>query len=144
MDIGGPPANARRLIGIFGRWWVDSCNNAQGGAIRTGWGGMVQVIVDELGIQLDENSERHDRGYASKALDTPMIHVAKGTGAAVWLVLKGRVDGRLVVVAALVRRLRADLAPEWPNLPDGRRGVRRCIVRASRRWSWMLHRRRRS
>jgi hypothetical protein len=101
---------------------------AMPGVLRAGWGGMVQMLADELGIELDEIHESYERRYAAAAFDTPMMHVAKGECAAVRFVLEGRVKGRPVVVTEHVNRLGSDIAPDWPTPPDGRPGVHRCIV----------------
>lgn len=104
---------------------------AMPGVLRAGWGGMVQMIADELGIELDEIHESFERRYASVAFDTPMMHVGKDECAAVRFVLEGRVKGRPVVVTEHVNRLRDDIAPDWPTPPDGRPGVHRCIVKGN-------------
>ncbi|HEB90803.1 MAG TPA: dihydrodipicolinate reductase [Deltaproteobacteria bacterium] len=101
------------------------------GVLRAGWGGMVQLVADELGIELDEIHESFDRRYAEKAFDTPMMHVPAGTCAAVRFILEGRVKGRPVVVTEHVNRLRGDIAPDWPMPPDGRPGVHRCIIKGN-------------
>ncbi len=101
------------------------------GVLRMGWGGMVQMMADRLGIELDEIRERFDRWYADAAFDTPMMHVPEGTCAAVRFQLEGLVDGRPVVVTEHVNRLGDDAAPEWPRPPEGRPGVHRCIVTGS-------------
>ncbi|MCP4004825.1 MAG: dihydrodipicolinate reductase [bacterium] len=104
---------------------------ALAGSLRAGWGGMVQLIADDLGIELDEIHESFDRHYAEESFDTPMMHVEKGTCAAVRFVLEGRVAGRAVVVTEHVNRLGNDIAPDWPAPPEGRRGVHRCIVKGN-------------
>ena len=101
------------------------------GVLRAAWGGMVQLVADELGIELDEIHESYERRFAEESFDTPMMHVPKGTCAAVRFVLEGRVNGRPVVVTEHVNRLRDDVAPEWPSPPEGRRGVHRCIVKGN-------------
>ena len=98
------------------------------GMLRMGWGGMVQMIADRLGIELDEIRESFDRRYAEEAFDTPMMRVPEGTCAAVRFQLEGMVEGRPVVVTEHVNRLARDIAPDWPQPPDGRPGVHRCIV----------------
>jgi hypothetical protein len=98
------------------------------GVLRAGWGGMVQMIADAVGVELDDMRESYQRSYASEAFDTPMMQVPKGTCAAVRFQLEGMASGRPVVVTEHVNRLRADLEPEWPTPPPGRLGVHRCIV----------------
>jgi hypothetical protein len=101
------------------------------GVLTAGWGGMVEIVADQLGIELDEIHEHYERAYAEEAFDTPMMHVPKDTCAAVRFLLEGRVGGRPVVVTEHVNRLRQDMRPDWPSPPDGRPGVHRCIVTGS-------------
>ena len=98
------------------------------GILRMGWGGMVQMIADRLGIELDEIRESFERRYTGEAFDTPMTHVPKDTCAAVRFQLEGMAHGRPVIVTEHVNRLSDQIAPEWPQPPDGRPGVHRCIV----------------
>ena len=78
--------------------------------------------------ELDEIRETFERAYAPEAFDTPMMHVAKDTCAAVHFRVEGMAYGRAVVVAEHVNRLRDDVAPEWPSAPEGRQGVHRCTI----------------
>jgi hypothetical protein len=98
------------------------------GVMRMGWGGMVQMIADRLGIELDEIRESFDRWYTDEPFDTPMMHVPAGSCAAVRFQLEGMAHGRPVVVTEHVNRLGDASAPDWPLPPEGRAGVHRCIV----------------
>ncbi len=98
------------------------------GVITMGWGGMVQMIADRLGIELDEIRESFERWYTDEAFDTPMMHVPVDSCAAVRFQLEGMAHGRPVVVTEHVNRLSGRAAPEWPQPPDGRAAVHRCIV----------------
>jgi len=98
------------------------------GILRTGWGGMVRMIADALGIELDDMRESFERAYAESAFDTPMMHVPAGTCEAVHFQIEGMVDGKPVIVTEHVNRLRLDSAPHWPRPPAGRSGVHRCII----------------
>lgn len=101
---------------------------AMPGVLRMGWGGMVQMVADRLGIELDEIRESFERSYAEAAFDTPMMHVPKDSCDAVRFQLEGMVDGRPVVVTEHVNRLSDGSAPDWPQPPHGRSGVHRCTV----------------
>ena len=101
---------------------------AMPGVLRMGWGGMVQMIADRLGIELDEIRESYERCYTDAAFDTPMMHVPKDTCAAVRFQLEGMMDGRPVVVTEHVNRLADEVAPDWPQPPHGRSGVHRCTI----------------
>lgn len=98
------------------------------GVLRGAWGGMVQMMADRIGIELDEIRETFERCYTDEAFDTPMTHVPKDTCAAVRFQLEGMAHGRPVVVTEHVNRLSDSAAPEWPQPPEGRPGVHRCIV----------------
>jgi hypothetical protein len=98
------------------------------GSLRVGWGGMVSMVADALGLKLDEMQETYERRYTDTAFDTPMMHVPKDTCAAVRFELRGMIDGRAVIVTEHVNRLRDDIAPDWPTPPEGRSGVHRCII----------------
>jgi 4-hydroxy-tetrahydrodipicolinate reductase len=98
------------------------------GMLSGGWGPMVQMIADRLGVELDEIRETFEREYAPEAFDTPMMHVAKDTCAAVHFRVEGMAYGRPVVVTEHVNRMRDDIAPQWPQAPEGRQGIHRCTV----------------
>ncbi len=104
---------------------------AMPGVLSTGWGGMVQMVADRLGIELDEIRESFERYYAPEAFDTPMMHVPAGTCSAVRFQLEGMAKGRPVVVTEHVNRLSEDSAPDWPAPPVGRPGVHRAIVKGN-------------
>jgi 2,4-diaminopentanoate dehydrogenase len=94
------------------------------GAITGGWGGMVHLVADALGWTIEELREDHERLPAPETFDTAMGTIEAGTCAGVRFELQGLVDGRPVVVAAHVNRLRADIGPDWPGLSGGRSGYR--------------------
>lgn len=104
---------------------------AMPGVLRTGWGGMVQMVADRLGIELDEIRESFERSYTQEAFDTPMMHVPAGSCDAVRFQLEGMAHGRPVVVTEHVNRLSDRSAPDWPQPPEGRPGVHRCIVKGN-------------
>lgn len=112
----------------FGRPESDKPIMGQPGVLTAGWGGMVQMIADRLGIELDEIRESYAREFTDEAFDTPMMHVPKNTCAAVRFRLEGMAHGRAVIITEHVNRLRDDIAPHWPIPPDGRQGVHRCVV----------------
>jgi hypothetical protein len=101
------------------------------GILTGGWGGMVQMMADRLGIELDEIKESYERCFTEEAFDTPMMHVPKDTCGAVRFRLEGMAFGRPVIVTEHVNRLRDDIAPHWPMPPVGKQGVHRCIIKGS-------------
>ena len=98
------------------------------GVLRSIWGGPVQLLADELGIQLDEIRERVERWTATEPIDCTMMHVDPGRVAAVRFGVEGVVDGRTVITMEHVNRLTRAAAPEWPFPPEGRPGVHRVVV----------------
>jgi len=98
------------------------------GVLRSIWGGPVQLLADELGIQLDEIRERVERWTATEPIDCTMMHVDPGGVAAVRFGVEGVVDGRSVITMEHVNRLTQAAAPEWPFPPEGRPGVHRVVV----------------
>jgi hypothetical protein len=98
------------------------------GVLRSIWGGPVQLLADELGIQLDEIRERVEQWTATEPIDCTMMHVDPGRVAAVRFGVEGVVDGRTVITMEHVNRLTQAAAPEWPFPPEGRPGVHRVVV----------------
>jgi 4-hydroxy-tetrahydrodipicolinate reductase len=86
------------------------------GMIKGGWGCMVLMVADALGLRLDEIREEHERAPAPESFDTAMGRIEKGTCAAVRFEVQGIVAGKPLVVAAHVNRLRGDVAPHWDRL----------------------------
>lgn len=115
----------------FGRLASDEPIMAQPGVLKAAWGGMVQMIADRLGIELDEIRESYEREYTEEAFDTPMMHVPKDSCAAVRFRLEGMAYGRAVVITEHVNRLRQDIAAHWPMPPSERQGVHRCIIKGN-------------
>ena len=101
------------------------------GVLRMGWGGMVQMMADRVGVELDEIRESYERYYAPADFETPMMKVPKDTCSAVRFQLEGMSKGKAVIVTEHVNRLSDDAAPDWPQPPAGRPGVHRCIVRGN-------------
>jgi 4-hydroxy-tetrahydrodipicolinate reductase len=94
------------------------------GALTFGWGGMVRLLADALGWELDEIREEHERVAAPETFHTAMGRIEQGSTAAVRFEVTGIVGGRPALVAAHVNRLRGDLGPRWPVLSGGRSGYR--------------------
>ncbi len=94
------------------------------GAVTGGWGGMVHMVADALGWELEGLREHTDRLPAPETFETAMGTIEAGTCAAVRFELQGIVDGRPAVTAAHVNRLRADIGPDWPALSGNRSGYR--------------------
>lgn len=101
------------------------------GMLASGWGGMLKVVAEAIGVEIEEIREVYERDYAKEDFECPMMSVAKGTCGAVHFEVQGIVKGKPLLVAEHVNRLGIDQAPQWPKAPDGRRGVHRCIIRGN-------------
>jgi 2,4-diaminopentanoate dehydrogenase len=91
------------------------------GMLKGGWGGMLVLLADALGVSLDEIREVHERLPAPETFDTKMGRIEKGTCAAVRFEVQGIVDGKPMLVAAHVNRLRDDVGPHWDRLSGGKK-----------------------
>lgn len=91
------------------------------GMLKGGWGGMLVLLADALGVSLDEIREVHERLPAPETFDTKMGRIEKGTCAAVRFEVEGIVDGKPMLVAAHVNRLRDDVGPDWDRLSGGKK-----------------------
>jgi len=100
----------------FGRPLDYAAPLLQPGIVKGGWGCMVLMLADALGVQLDEIREESERYAAPETFETSMGKIEKGTCAGVRFEVQGIVDGRPALVAAHVNRLRQDIGPEWDRL----------------------------
>ena len=89
------------------------------GALKMAWGSVVELGAKWLGVELDDIAEHSVRVAAPDAFDTAWGHIAEGTAAALRFEVAGLVDGRPVIVAEHVTRMRDDLCPEWPRPATG-------------------------
>jgi 4-hydroxy-tetrahydrodipicolinate reductase len=103
----------------------------QPGMLKGGWGGMVLLLADALGMKLDEIREEHERLPAPESFETAMGKIEKGSCAAVRFEVQGIVDGRPVLVAAHVNRLRDDVGPAWDRLSGGKKSGYKIEVKGS-------------
>ena len=98
------------------------------GVLTSLWGGQVRTLADDLGIQLDDVRERHEKWVTPRPIDCTMMKVDTGRVAAVRFGVEGITDGHVVITMEHVNRLTDAAAPDWPYPPDGRPGVHRVIV----------------
>ena len=64
----------------------------QPGMLKGGWGGMVLMLADALGVRLDEIREEHERLPAAESFDTAMGRIEAGTSE----VLKNTIANRVL------------------------------------------------
>ena len=98
------------------------------GVLTSLWGGQVRTLADDLGIELDEVRERHEKWVTPRPIDCAMMKVDAGRVAAVRFAVEGIAHGKAVITMEHVNRLTETSAPGWPYPPDGRPGVHRVIV----------------
>lgn len=101
----------------------------QPGMLKGGWGCMVLLLADALGVKLDEIREVHERLPAPETFETAMGTIEQGTCAGVRFEVQGIVDGKPALVAAHVNRLRQDIGPEWDRLSGDKHSGYRIEVR---------------
>lgn len=90
----------------------------QPGILTLAWGGVVRQLAAGLDIELDSVTEQFERCPATEDFDFHGHTIARGSAAALRFQVEGIKNGRPVIVVEHVTRLRADLAPEWPQ-PTG-------------------------
>jgi hypothetical protein len=98
------------------------------GVLASLWGGQVRTLAADLGIELDDVRERHEKWVTPRQIECPMMTVDTGGVAAVRFGVEGIVDGSAVITMEHVNRLTDAAAPNWPYPPEGRPGVHRVIV----------------
>lgn len=101
------------------------------GVLASMWGAQVRSLAADLGIQLDEVRERHEKWVTPQTIDCTMMRVDPGHVAAVKFGVEGVSGGRAVLTMEHVNRLTPAAAPHWPFPPDGHPGVHRVIVEGS-------------
>lgn len=87
----------------------------QPGVLSLAWGSVVRQLAAGLGVELDGVTESHEKLPAPEAFDISSGHIPAGSMAALHFQVRGMKDGEAVAVLEHFTRLRADLAPEWPQ-----------------------------
>ncbi len=88
----------------------------QPGILTTAWGSVVRQLAAALEVELDDDLEEwYERVPAPEAITVSAGTIEAGTVAGLHFEVRGRKDGRPVIVLEHVTRLRDDLAPEWPQ-----------------------------
>ncbi|OBB86229.1 dihydrodipicolinate reductase [Mycobacterium colombiense] len=98
------------------------------GILASMWGIQVRSLAADLGVELDDMRERHDKWTTPGPISCTMMDVAPGKVAAVRFGVEGIRDGKVVITMEHVNRLTEIAAPQWPYPPDGHPGVHRVIV----------------
>ena len=90
-----------------------------GGALTEYWGGVVTMLTDALGLELDEIREVHEFAAVDTDVDVGVGRIDAGTIAAIRFEVQGIVDGRPVVVVEHDTRIHDAAAPDWPVCRGG-------------------------
>ncbi len=98
------------------------------GVLASMWGIQVRSLADDLGVELDEVRERHEKWVTPEPISCTMMNVEPGKVAAVRFGVEGVRDGRVVITMEHVNRLTEAAAPDWAFPPDGRPGVHRVVI----------------
>ncbi len=83
------------------------------------WGGQVRLVARALGIELDEITEHVERLPLTRDVTNSMGLFPQGGQGALRFEVRGHLDGQAVVVVEHVTRITPDIAPHWPQAPDG-------------------------
>ncbi len=94
------------------------------GAIKAGWGSVIELVADALGFELDEIREESERVPAPDSFETDMGTIEEGMCAGVRFEVRGIRKGQPVVISSHTQRLRPDIAPQWERLSDDKSGYR--------------------
>jgi 2,4-diaminopentanoate dehydrogenase len=98
------------------------------GVLSSMWGVQVRSLAADLGVDLDDLREWHEKWVTPEQISCTMMDVSPGAVAAVRFGVQGIRDGRVVITMEHVNRLTDAAAPDWPYPPDGRPGVHRVVV----------------
>jgi 4-hydroxy-tetrahydrodipicolinate reductase len=93
------------------------------GVLSFAWGGVIKVLAEGLGVEVEELREVHERRPAPEKIDLGFGVVEQGTTAAMRFEIQGIVGGAPRIIVEHVTRLDDALAPEWPQ-PAGHSGYR--------------------
>jgi 4-hydroxy-tetrahydrodipicolinate reductase len=89
------------------------------GALGFAWGGVLHMIAAGLGEQVEEVAEVVERFPAPHDFFTAVGEIRAGTMAALRFEVQGWIRGRPAIVVEHVTRMHPDMAPDWPQPPDG-------------------------
>lgn len=98
------------------------------GVLESMWGIQVRSLAADLGVELDDVRERHEKWATPEPISCTMMDVEVGKVAAVRFGVEGIRNGEAVITMEHVNRLTEVAAPHWAVPPDGRPGVHRVVV----------------
>jgi hypothetical protein len=89
------------------------------GALTLYWGGVVTLVAEQIGIELDEIVEVCDVAALDRDVDVAVGRIEAGTVAAIRFEVQGVKDGAPVIVVEHATRIHPDAAPDWPRCHGG-------------------------
>lgn len=101
------------------------------GVLTSMWGIQVRSLAADLGVELDDVQEWHDKWVTPEPIDCTMMTVDPGQVAAVRFGVRGLRDGVPVISMEHVNRLTTAAGPDWTYPPQGHLGVHRVVVDGS-------------
>ncbi len=85
------------------------------GILTMAWGSVVHQIAAGLGVELDEVEEFYERLPATETFDIDCGTIEEGMVAGLHFEVRGKVNGKAVVVLEHVTRVHDDIGPDWPQ-----------------------------
>ena len=110
----------------FGKPMDDIPMILEPGILTMAWGSVVHQIGAGLGLEIEEVEEFYERLPATHTFDIDCGTIEEGTVAGLRFELRGKVNGKTVVVLEHVTRVHDDIGPDWPQ-PAGH-GCYRVVV----------------
>jgi 4-hydroxy-tetrahydrodipicolinate reductase len=89
------------------------------GALTEYWGGVVTMVGDALGVELDEIRESHDVAAMETPVDVEVGRIEAGTIAAIRFEVQGIVNGKPAIVVEHATRIHDSAAEGWPHCAGG-------------------------
>jgi len=97
------------------------------------WGGQIRLMAHALGLELDEIVEHVERRELEADVETKLGRFDAGTQGALRFEVRGIVGGRARIVIEHVTRITPDIAPDWPQPPEGADGAHKVVIDGSPR-----------
>lgn len=92
------------------------------------WGGVLMVLAETLGVELDEVDEVIERRPLERTVELPIGTFEAGTQGAFRLQVRGLVGGEEKIVMDHVTRIDDDCATDWPVPPEQSMGCHQVLV----------------
>lgn len=85
------------------------------GMLRLAWGGTLRLVAEELGVELDDVREVHERVAVDFRIETTGGIIEPGMTAGLRFEVQGIVGGEPRIIVEHVTRMHDDVAPHWPQ-----------------------------